>query len=286
LLDYVRDGTYTTCGEVAGIARQLDYPKPCLLRFPASYTERQSWDDLRADLKKVTEKQGFQFTIRNTQHTAQATSWKLPCTCHRMVEHKVCKRIYEYPDAHFAAGMKVTTVKENSRAEQCGPKGINQPQKTETSLPTRNEDMCPFKINIRFNKKDDLFSLSKNGSVHAHSGDVWRTTIFARADQINKNVQPMIEDVDVANVKPSTASHLLHRMEDRLNEPNAISSVIAKAQKTWLSDRGINAKAASAQVLIDCVTVSHDTSCIFLLHDPSTPLTGGTNKGHPEKCVQ
>jgi hypothetical protein len=63
----------------------------------------------------------------------------------------------------FASGMKVTTVvKENRRAEQRGPTGIHHPRKMEKSLlPTRKEDIiCPFKINIRFNKKDDhLFYL-------------------------------------------------------------------------------------------------------------------------------
>jgi hypothetical protein len=81
-----------------------------------------------------------------------------------MAEHKVCKHIYEYSDAQFSAGLKVMTVKENRRADQRGPTGINQPRKMETSLPTRKEDICPFKINIRFNKKDDdLFYLSNNG---------------------------------------------------------------------------------------------------------------------------
>jgi hypothetical protein len=75
--------------------------------------------------------------------------------------------------------MKVTTVKENRGAEQRGPTGIHQPRKTETSLPTRKEDICPFKINTPFNKKDDLFYLSKNGSVDTHSGHVRRTVIFA-----------------------------------------------------------------------------------------------------------
>jgi hypothetical protein len=114
--------------------------------------------------------------------------------CTNIVEHKACKRIYDYPDAQFAVGMKVMTVKETHRAEQRGPTGIHQPRKTETSLPTRKEDICPFKINIHFNKKDDLFHLSKNGSVHTHSGHVRHTVIFARADQINKNVQKMIKD--------------------------------------------------------------------------------------------
>jgi hypothetical protein len=81
----------------------------------------------------------------------------MSCTRHTMVEHKVCKHIYQYPDAQFATGMKVMIVKENCRAEQCGPTGIHQPQKMETSSPTRTEDICPFKINIRFKKKDDLF---------------------------------------------------------------------------------------------------------------------------------
>jgi hypothetical protein len=99
-----------------------------------------------------------------------------------MAEHKACKCIYDYPDAQFAAGMKVATVKENRQAEQRGPTGIHQPRKMETSLPTRKEDMCPFKINIHFNKKDDIFYLPKNGSIHNHSGHVRRTVIFARAD--------------------------------------------------------------------------------------------------------
>jgi hypothetical protein len=93
----------------------------------------------------------------------------------------------------------------------------------------------------------------------------------------------MIKDCEVANVKPSTVSRLLHQMEDRVYDPKAISNVIAKAQKTWLSDRGINTRAASAQVLIDYLTVSPDTSCVFLLHDPETPLTGGAKKGRPKK---
>jgi hypothetical protein len=104
--------------KVAGISRQSDYPNPCLLRFPTIYTGRQSWDDLRADLNKVAEKQGFQFTVRNKKHTSQATAWTLSCTRHRMAEHKVCKRVYDYPDTQFASGMKVTTVKENRRVEQ------------------------------------------------------------------------------------------------------------------------------------------------------------------------
>jgi hypothetical protein len=55
--------------------------------------------------------------------------------------------------------------------------------------------------------------------------------MFARADQIDKNVQNMIKDFDVANVKPSTASCLLHQMEDCFYYPKAISNVIAKAKK-------------------------------------------------------
>jgi hypothetical protein len=141
LVDYVGVGKYTCCGEMAGIARQSDYPGPCLLRFPTIYNGRQSWDDLRADLNKVAEKQGFQSMVRNTKHTAQATAWTLSCTRHQISEHKVCKHVYDYPDAQFASGMNFTTVKENRRPEQRGPTGIHQPGKTETPLPIRKEDI-------------------------------------------------------------------------------------------------------------------------------------------------
>jgi hypothetical protein len=96
----------------------------------------------------------------------------------------------------------------------------------ETSLPTRKEDIWTLKINIHFNKKDDLFYLSKNGSVHTHRGHVRRTVIFARADQIDKNVQKMIKDFEVANVKPSTDFHLLQRMKNGAYDPKDISNVI------------------------------------------------------------
>jgi hypothetical protein len=39
----------------------------------------------------------------------------------------------------------------------------------------------------------------------------------------------MIKDFEVANVNPSTASHILHQMEDCVYDPKAISNVIAKA---------------------------------------------------------
>jgi hypothetical protein len=63
------------------------------------------------------------------------------------------------------------------------------------------------------------------GSVHIHIGSVRRTVIFARPDKINKNVQKMIKDFEVDNVKPFTDSRLLHHMEDCVCHPKAISNV-------------------------------------------------------------
>jgi uncharacterized protein YlbG (UPF0298 family) len=151
-----------------------------------------------------------------------------------MVKNKACKNIYVNPDAQFAAGMKVTTVKENRWVEQLAPTGTSQPRKTETSLPMRKEDICPFKINIRFNKKEDLFYLSKNGSVYTHSGHVRHAVIFASCDQLDSHVVKMLKDFEVANVKPSTASRVLHQMDDCVYDQKAISNVIVKAQKNWI----------------------------------------------------
>jgi hypothetical protein len=92
LVDYIGVGKYICCGKVAEIDRQSDYLEPCLLRFPTIYTGRQSCDDLRAGLNKVAEKQGFQFTVRNTKHTSQAIACTLSCTRHQIAEQKVCHR--------------------------------------------------------------------------------------------------------------------------------------------------------------------------------------------------
>jgi hypothetical protein len=59
---------------------------------PSIYTGRQSWDDLRADLNKSAEKQGFKFTVRNTANLAQAAVWKIYCNRNIMFEDKACKR--------------------------------------------------------------------------------------------------------------------------------------------------------------------------------------------------
>jgi hypothetical protein len=143
-------------------------------------------------------------------------------------------------------------------------------RKIETSRPTRKEDQCPFKINIRLNLKDDLFYLCKKGSVASRCGHGRRSVIFTRADQIDKNMEKMMKDFEVANVKPSTASSVLHQIDDRIYDPKVISNMIAKAQKTWLSYRGINTKAVSAQILVEYLTVSPDTSCLFLIRDPDS----------------
>jgi hypothetical protein len=70
-------------------------------------------------------------------------------------------------------------------------------------------------------------------------------------------------------------------MDDHIYDPKAVSNYIAKSHKTWLSDRGINTKAIFAHVLIDYLTVSLDNSCIFLLHDPDSPLMSGAKRGRP-----
>jgi hypothetical protein len=138
-------------------------------------------------------------------------------------------------------------------------------------------------INIHLNLKDDLFYLSKKGSVATQCGHLRHSVIFARADHIETNAENMLKDFEVANVKPSTASSLLHHIDDRVYHPKAIFNIIAKAQKAWLSNRGINTKTASAQVLVDYLSVSLNNSCVFLLHEPDSTLTGSTKKVKPKK---
>jgi hypothetical protein len=102
------------------------------------------------------------------------------------------------------------------------------------------------------------FTYQKWISTHSQSSFQAYYFIF-RADQLDTNVEKMIKDFKVANVTPSTASRLLHQLDDWGCDPRAISNVVAKAKKMWLSERGISTKADSgAQVLVDCLMVSLD----------------------------
>jgi hypothetical protein len=154
--------------------------------YPSIYTGRQLWDNLRADLKKSAEKQGFQFTVHNTANSVHAMVRTLPCTLNRMCKNKACK--------------------------QRGPIGINQPRKIEVSRPTWKEGKCPLTIKIPLNLKDNWIYLSKQWSVDDHCGHIRCSVIFVRADHIDNNVERMLKDFEVNDVKPSTASSMLHQI--------------------------------------------------------------------------
>jgi predicted adenine nucleotide alpha hydrolase (AANH) superfamily ATPase len=63
-----------------------------------------------------------------------------------MFEDKACKHAYEHGGAQFAAGMKVTTVKDNRQVEQRGPTQINQKEKW------RHHPQHERKINVYSNQ--------------------------------------------------------------------------------------------------------------------------------------
>jgi citrate lyase synthetase len=81
----------------------------------------------------------------------------------------------------------------------------------------------------------------------------------------------MIKYFEVANVKPPTASRLLHQMDGRAYDPKDISNVVAKANQMCLSKRGIFTKAASAQMLVYYLMVSPDCSCVFFFVNQTQP---------------
>jgi hypothetical protein len=168
-----------------------------------------------------------------------------------MVEHKSCNRIYEYPDPKFSARMKVTTVTENRQAEKRGSTGIHQPHKTETSLPTRKEDdICPFKINIRASTRR-ITTCYNYQKMYYYTLLVGMCGVLLSLPELNKLTKKLL----LANCTKWNIVFMIPRLY--------ISNVIVKAQHIWLSDRGTKTKDTSAQVMIDYLTVSTDTSCII-----------------------
>jgi hypothetical protein len=61
------------------------------------------------------------FTVNSKTKMAQVVVWLMACTRNRIFEDKACIHLYEDGDDQFAAGMRVQSVKDNWRIEQCGP---------------------------------------------------------------------------------------------------------------------------------------------------------------------
>jgi hypothetical protein len=88
---------------------------------------------------------------------------KYHATCHRyrLYKEKVnLKRKYE-EGSDYTEGMATTTVKQNRLIATRGPTDLQQSRKTQTILPTYQEDRCHFRFNVTCGAVDGAWFLSK-----------------------------------------------------------------------------------------------------------------------------
>jgi hypothetical protein len=70
--------------------------------------------------------------------------------------------------SNYMECMIASTVKQNRLIEMIGPVGLKQSRKTQTILPTCQEEICQFGFNVICRDADGACFLSKQGSGREH----------------------------------------------------------------------------------------------------------------------
>jgi hypothetical protein len=88
---------------------------------------------------------------------------------------------------------------------------------------------------------------------------------------MDEHVEKMVKQFTMTNSSPSTCVQMLHRMDDR------------RYDVSLLEEKGVDTLSTKAQQLVDCLMTNPDTNAVIVIHDPSSALIGGRQKGRPNK---
>jgi hypothetical protein len=220
-------------------------------------------------------------------------TYSLGCVRSRLYQSRQTMRSFvKDGDNHvFAQGKKATLMKCNRNIEQRGPLGKTMPRKTTTTLPVVAQQRCPFRINIYYHKSDGYYYLSTNGNVQnflkglicAHHHHERQTVIFSSRTDMDEHLEKMVKQFAVTNSSPSTCVWMLHRMEDHLYDVQTVANIFNKAKKSLLEQKGVDTSSIKGQKLVDYLMTNPDTNTVIVIHDPSSALIGGRQKGRPNK---
>jgi hypothetical protein len=191
----------------------------------------------------------------------------------------------------FSQGNKATLMKGNRNIEQRGPIGKTLPRKTTTTLPVVAQQRCPFRINIYYHKSDGYYYLSTNGNVQnfqkglicSHHHHERHTVVFSSRTDMDEHVEKMVKQFAMMNSSPSTCVRMLHRIDDRLYDVQTVANIFNKAKKSLLEENGVDTSSMKAQQMVDYLMTNPDTNAVIFIHDPSSALIGGRQKGRPNK---
>jgi hypothetical protein len=281
------------------------YPKQCMMRFPEVYSGEMVWDMLKSAICKASEEQGYTLrTIqcdKSTVSTKSATSgipvigwtYSLGCVCSRLYQncqtmHSCLKDGYNYV---FAQGNKAILMKGNRNIEQRGPLGKTLPRKTTTTLPAVAQQRCPFRINIYYHKSDGYYFLSTNGNVQnfqkglvcSHHHHEIKMVVFSSRTDMYEHVEKMVKQIAMMNSSTSTCVRMLHRMDDPSYDVQNVANILNKANKSLLEEKGVDMSSTKVQQLVDYIMTNPDTNAVIVIHDDSSAIICGIQKGRPNK---
>jgi hypothetical protein len=72
-------------------------------------------------------------------------------------------------------------------------------------------------------------------------------------------------------------------MDDCLYDIRTVANISNEAKKSLLEERGVETSSTEAQQLLDYLITNPDTNAVSVIHDPSSALIGGRQKGRPNK---
>jgi hypothetical protein len=100
---------------------------------------------------------------------------------------------------------------------------------------------------------------------------------------MDEHVEKMVKKFAMTNYSPSTCVRMLNRMNDCLYDVQTFANISNKAKKSLLEEKGVDTSSTKAQELVDYIMTNPDINAVIVIHDPSSALIGGRQKGRPNK---
>jgi Zn-dependent oligopeptidase len=137
--------------------------------------------------------------------------------------------------------------------------------------------------NIIFQQINGNVQNFHEGLTCSHHHHERQTVVFSSCTDMDEHVEKMVKQFAMTNSSPSTCVLMLHRMDDRLYDVQTISNILNKAKKSMLEEKGVKTSSTKSHQLVDYLMTNPDTNAAIFVHDPSSALIGGRQKGWPSK---
>jgi hypothetical protein len=73
------------------------------------------------------------------------------------------------------------------------------------------------------------------------------------------------------------------RIDDRLYDVQTVANIFNTTKTSFLEEKGVDTSSIRAHQLVDYLMTNPDTNAVIVIHDPSSALIGGRQKGRPNK---